>query len=152
MLDRRTFFYTAFAGGALLLTRRAGAVGAPAGKLVIYKTPTCGCCQKWVEHVRASNFQTEVHDLESVDHIKARYGVPADLATCHTALIDNYVIEGHVPADAITKLLKEKPAVRGIAVPGMPAGSPGMEMGARKDRYEIIAFDKAGKKSVFARR
>lgn len=150
MLNRRNFVTSALAGGAALFAARPFSLSAQNGKLVIYKTPTCGCCHKWVDHVKGS-FTTEVHDLDNVGPIKAKYGVPAELASCHTSLIGNYVIEGHVPASAITRLLKEKPAIVGIAVPGMPAGSPGMEVPGRKDKYEIIAFDKKGKTRVFER-
>lgn len=150
MLNRRNFVRSAVAGGAALLASRPIHLNAEGDKLVIYKTPTCGCCQKWVDHVKAS-FTTEVHDLDNIGAIKTKYGVPAELASCHTSLIGNYVVEGHVPASAITRLLKEKPAIVGIAVPGMPIGSPGMEVGNRKEKYEIIAFDKKGKTSVFAR-
>jgi hypothetical protein len=153
MLDRRRFMGTALAAGAGLLSfRPAGASLFAAGTMVIYKSPTCGCCQKWVDHVKAAGFETKVHDVENVGTIKARHGVPAELSSCHTALIDNYVIEGHVPADVIQKLLKEKPAALGLAVPGMPMGSPGMEMGTQKDPYEVLAFTKNGKTTVFARR
>ncbi|MGH7466476.1 MAG: DUF411 domain-containing protein [Longimicrobiales bacterium] len=153
MLDRRRFVLTALAGGASLVSARfLTAMQSPANKLVIYKSPTCGCCQKWVDHVKASGFVTEVHDVEDINAIKTKHGIPTELQSCHTTLADRYVVEGHVPADVIQKLLKEKPAVVGIAAPGMPAGSPGMEVGTRKDAYDIVAFQKNGKTSVFARR
>jgi len=154
MTNRRLFLRAALATGTgWLLTRPVSALRPDsAGKLVIYKTPTCGCCGKWVTHVQQAGFVTEVHDLDNVGPIKAKYGVPAELSSCHTCLIDNYVIEGHVPADVITKLLKEKPAVVGIAAPGMPVGSPGMEVGGRKDPYEIVTFDRKGKTTVFVKR
>jgi hypothetical protein len=120
--------------------------------MVIYKSPSCGCCKKWVDHVEANGFDTEVHDVEDVGVIKQKHKLPADLASCHTALVGGYVVEGHVPADLIHKLLKDKPALAGIAAPGMPVGSPGMEMGARKDAFDVIAFDLKGKTSVYARR
>jgi hypothetical protein len=152
MLNRRRFVGAALAGGAGLLSFRSLIATPVAEKLTIYKSPTCGCCGKWVDHVKAYGFQTEVHDVEDINAIKTKHGVPANLTSCHTALVDRYVVEGHVPADVIQKLLKEKPAVVGIAAPGMPVGSPGMEMGARKDAYEIVAFLKNGKTSVFAKR
>jgi hypothetical protein len=105
-----------------------------------------------VEHVRAAGLAAEVHEMADVSGVKAKAGVPADLQSCHTALVQGYVIEGHVPADVIQKLLTEKPAVAGIAVPGMPIGSPGMEQGDRKDPYEVVAFTKDGKRSVYAKR
>jgi hypothetical protein len=124
----------------------------PVAPMQVYKTPTCGCCSKWVEHVKAAGLAAEAHDMADVSPVKARAGVPADLHSCHTALVQGYVIEGHVPADVIKKLLTDKPAVAGIAVPGMPIGSPGMEQGDRKDPYEIIAFTKDGTRSVYATR
>lgn len=125
--------------------------GAPV-RMVVYKTPTCGCCRAWVDHVQAAGFQVEVQDMPDVAPIKNEHGVPGHLGSCHTALVDGYVIEGHVPADVIRRLLRERPQVAGIAVPGMPAGSPGMEMGDRKDPYDVIAFARDGKVSVFESR
>lgn len=127
------------------------AKGAPV-KMVVYKSPTCGCCSAWVDHVKAAGFQVEVHDTANVAPIKNEHGLPQHLASCHTALVDGYVIEGHVPADVIRRLLAERPQVTGIAVPGMPAGSPGMEMGDRKDPYDIIAFARDGQVSVYESR
>jgi len=119
--------------------------------VTVYKSPTCGCCAKWVEHVRKAGFAVTVKDVPNVGEVKLANGVPADLASCHTALVAGYVVEGHVPADVIQKLLKEKPAVAGIAVAGMPMGSPGME-GSYSDRYDIVAFEKSGKQRVYASR
>lgn len=124
----------------------------PPVRMVVYKTPTCGCCKNWVEHVQAAGFQVEVHDTADVAPIKNEHGLPQHLASCHTAIVDGYVIEGHVPADVIRRLLAERPQVAGIAVPGMPAGSPGMEMGSRRDPYDVIAFARDGKVSVFETR
>ena len=118
----------------------------------VYKSPTCGCCGKWVDHVKAAGFAPEVHDVADLSPVKTNGGVPPDLQSCHTAIIGGYTIEGHVPADVIRQLLAEKPRIAGIAVPGMPIGSPGMEVGARKDAYEVIAFTKDGNTSVYARR
>src|SRR5215203_7192219 len=118
----------------------------------VYRSPTCGCCGKWVDHVKAAGFSPTVHQVEDVSPVKARGGVPADLQSCHTALIGGYVIEGHVPADVIQQLLTEKPKIAGLAVPGMPIGSPGMEQGPRVDPYEVIAFTRDGKRSVYAKR
>ena len=118
----------------------------------VYKTPTCGCCGKWVDHVKLAGFAPEVHDMPDVTPVKAKGGVPRALQSCHTALVGGYVIEGHVPADLVQRLLREKPKVAGIAVPGMPAGSPGMEMGDRKDTYDVVAFTVDGRTSVYATR
>lgn len=121
-------------------------------ELTVYKSPTCGCCGKWIEHMKAAGFQVKVVDLDDLTEIKQASGVPMKLRTCHTAVVGNYAIEGHVPADVVKKLLAEKPAAAGIAVPGMPIGSPGMEVGNQKDSYEVLLFDKAGKTTVFAKR
>jgi hypothetical protein len=117
----------------------------------IYKTPTCGCCADWVTHVEQAGFPTQVYDLPSTARVRAGYGVPMSLASCHTAVVGDYVIEGHVPADLIVRLLRERPAVTGLAVPGMPMGSPGME-GPYKDDYDVIAFGGERGNYVFARR
>ena len=118
----------------------------------VYRSPTCGCCGKWVDHVKAAGFSPAVHQVDDVSPVKTKGGVPGDLQSCHTALIGGYVIEGHVPADVIQQLLTKKPNIAGVAVPGMPVGSPGMEQGPRKDPYEVIAFTKDGKRSVYAKR
>ena len=117
--------------------------------VTVYKTPTCGCCKKWVEHLEANGFSVEAIDLSDVQPIKNKNGVPAHLSSCHTALVDGYVVEGHVPAEDVLRLLKEKPEVTGIAVPKMPMGSPGME-GPRPVAYEVLTFDDQGKTSLFA--
>ena len=124
-----------------------GHVKGPA--VTVYKSPTCGCCTKWVDHLRKHGFQVTAKDTEDMNAIKASLGVPRNLTSCHTAVVGKYVIEGHVPAEDITRLLAEKPKVVGLAVPGMPAGSPGMETG-RVDRYDVIAFREGLKSSVFA--
>ncbi len=134
---------------------QAGQAGATAGqtRMVVYKTPTCGCCRAWVEQAQAAGFALEVHDVARVEPVKHEHGVPGHLASCHTALVDGYVVEGHVPFDVIRRMLKERPQVAGIAVPGMPMGSPGMEVpGGRKDPYDIIAFTRDGQVSVYESR
>ncbi len=119
--------------------------------LVVYKSPTCGCCKKWVQHMRDNGFSVEVHEQYNVTPKKDEYGVPRRLRSCHTAKIGGYVVEGHVPADVVKRLLEEKPAIAGVAVPGMPMGSPGME-GFRKDPYDIISFTSTGRTGIFASR
>jgi hypothetical protein len=119
--------------------------------VTVYKSPTCGCCTKWVEHVKKAGFAVTVKDVPNVGPVKLANGVPAELASCHTSLVGGYVVEGHVPADVMQQLLKEKPAVAGIAVAGMPMGSPGME-GSYVDRYNVVAFEKGGKQRVYASR
>ena len=119
----------------------------------VYKTPTCGCCSKWVDHMRAAKFQARVTDMKQaeLDKIKAKHGIPVRFHSCHTALVGGYIVEGHIPAAEVKRLLKEKPAVAGIAVPGMPIGSPGMEVpGSRPRPYDVLAFDKQGRAQVFA--
>ncbi|MDB4886912.1 MAG: hypothetical protein JWN79_2350 [Gemmatimonadetes bacterium] len=127
------------------------AAAAPPRRIVVYKDPDCGCCREWVSYLAKSGFAPEPHDRGDMQALKDSLGVPAALRSCHTAVVGRYVIEGHVPAADIMRLLAKPPkAVLGIAVPGMPAGSPGMEMGGRRDRYEVIAFGASGATSVFA--
>ena len=137
-----------FAAGAL---PRFLSAGGRKTAMVVYKDPSCGCCEKWVGMMRQAEFEVSVRNTTDMDPIKQRYQVPAALASCHTALVAGYVIEGHVPADLIQKLLREKPKVLGLAVPGMVTGSPGME-GATKDPYRVLTFDAAGKTTVYAQR
>ena len=119
--------------------------------ITVYKTPTCGCCTKWVNHLREQGFQVTAYDISDLTPIKMKYGVPNVLTACHTAIVDGYVVEGHVPADVILRLLKERPKVLGITVPGMPMGSPGME-GAYSEPYDVLTFDKDGKTQVYTSR
>jgi hypothetical protein len=116
-------------------------------KALVHRSPTCGCCGAWAEKLRAAGFSVEIVNEKDMAPVKTRLGVPAGLGSCHTAEIGGYVVEGHVPVAAIEKLLKEKPKAIGIAVPGMPAGSPGMEMGGETEVYEVFLFDAAGKSS-----
>lgn len=119
----------------------------------VYKSPTCGCCSKWVEHVRQAGFATRVIEMDdaSLDALKTKHGVPRTAQSCHTALVGGYVIEGHVPAAEVQRLLKERPAVAGIAVGGMPTGSPGMEVaGQRAQPYNVVTFDKQGTVRVYS--
>jgi hypothetical protein len=119
--------------------------------MTVTKDPSCGCCGAWVEHVRKAGFAVEVIGSAEVNRLKVRLGVPQSLASCHTAEIGGYVIEGHVPADAIKRLLTEKPRAKGLAVPGMPVGSPGMEVeGVEPDTYEVVLFGPSGQ-TTFAR-
>ena len=125
---------------------------APAAQpIVVYKTASCGCCGKWVEHLKAAGFAPTVHTLQSMDEAPVRKQIPSELRSCHTATLEGYLVEGHVPADVIRKLLKEKPRVEGIAVPGMPAGSPGMESNT-PEPYDVVTFDATGKTTVFAKK
>src|SRR5262245_1225599 len=117
----------------------------------VFKTPTCGCCNKWVEHLRANGFSPTVKDVPSTAEYRRKFGVPERLLSCHTAIVGVYAIEGHVPAQDIHRLLKERSKGRGLAVPGMPIGSPGMEHGERRDPYVVLLFDASGKISEFQR-
>lgn len=119
-------------------------------EIVVYRSPTCGCCSKWVQHLRDHRFKIKDIVSDEMEAIKEKYGVPREMQSCHTAIIDGYVIEGHVPASDIKHLLEVKPKVVGISVPGMPIGTPGMEMGGRKDPYQVISFDEKGSFQVFS--
>jgi hypothetical protein len=116
--------------------------------VVVYKSPTCGCCKAWVERMETAGFNVIEHDTDELPPVKTKYGVPANLEACHTALVGGYVVEGHVPPETIRRLLRERPRVTGIAVPGMPAGSPGME-GGMKEAYNVVTFDKGGAVRVY---
>jgi hypothetical protein len=122
-----------------------------AADVVVYKSPSCGCCAKWIDHLEQNGFNVEVHNQRDMGPVKDRFGVPRNLQSCHTAQVDGYVVEGHVPAEDIERLLKERPDVKGLAVPGMPMGSPGME-GPRKDPYDVLAFSDKARPSVFSSR
>ena len=124
----------------------------PAETVSVYKDASCGCCAKWVDHLEQHGFATKTTNVTNIDEVKTKNGVPAQARSCHTGMVAGYVIEGHVPAADVRRLLKERPAgVVGLAVPGMPIGSPGMEVGSRVQPYSVLAFDKQGKTTVFAR-
>ena len=121
--------------------------------LEVFKSPTCGCCSKWVDHAREHGFSAKVTDLpeDALDALKTKHGIPRTAQSCHTTVVGSYVVEGHVPAAEVKRLLKERPVIRGLAVAGMPLGSPGMEVpGQKPQTYNVIAFDKAGAVKVFA--
>lgn len=120
-------------------------------EIMVYKSPTCGCCKKWVKHLQDNGFKVKTKDVRDVVPIKIENGVTPKLASCHTALVEGYVIEGHVPASDIKRLLKEKPKIKGLAAPGMPMGSPGMNQGNHKNPYNVISFDGQGNNKVFSR-
>lgn len=139
MITRRTLIRCAAA--ALALGAVGGVRAQAAPRVVVYKSPTCGCCTEWVAHMRANGFRVETQDVRDVTPYRMQYGVPEELSSCHTAVVDGYAIEGHVPAADIKRLLREKPRAKGLAVPGMPNGSPGMEQGGPPDPYVTVAFD-----------
>lgn len=148
-MNRRTFVLAAL---SLPLLPRI-AIASPA-RMTVYRSPTCGCCSAWVEHVRTAGYDvtTIEIDQEELRREKLERGVPEALASCHTASIDGYTIEGHVPIEDIERLLSERPEGLGLAVPGMPAGSPGMEMGSRLDAYDVMLFEADGEARVFSSR
>ena len=143
----------------MILTRRtmllaplalAACGNAQARTIEVVKTPTCGCCHLWVEHLRAEGFEVNAVDVEDVTPTARRLGVPDQLRSCHTGEIGGYAVEGHVPAADIRRLLAERPDAAGIAVPGMPLGSPGMEQGSMRQAYQTLLFTRDGRVSVFA--
>jgi hypothetical protein len=131
----------------LVLGLPAGAEAPP--EVIVHRDPSCGCCGAWVEHLKRAGFPVKVAEARNLDAVKKRLGVPADLISCHTAEVAGYVVEGHVPAGAIQRLLAQKPLATGLAVPGMPVGSPGME-GEPPDTYEVVLFGPQGRRT-FAR-
>jgi hypothetical protein len=137
---------------ALLATLGAAAVPAPAAppSIVVYKSPSCGCCKAWMEYLTQQGFKVTGKDLDDVQPMKDEVGLPAKLASCHTAIVDGYVIEGHVPAADIQRLLKERPKVVGLSAPGMPPSSPGMDQPG-KIPFDVLAFDARGQTAVYAR-
>ena len=125
----------------------------PAPTMEVFKSPTCGCCSKWVDHVREAGFTVKVTELsdDALATVKEKHGIPRTAQSCHTGVIGGYVVEGHVPASEVQRLLKERPAVTGIAVGGMPTGSPGMEVPGRPAQtYNVVTFDKQGALKVFS--
>ena len=121
-------------------------------KVVVHKDPNCGCCSLWVQHMERAGFAVTVSPDTDLSAIRKKHGVTPTLQSCHTALVGGFVVEGHVPADDVKRLLRERPKVVGIATPGMPIGSPGMEQGSTKQPYDVLAFDAAGKTTVFSKR
>ena len=150
MLTRRSFVGAISAVPALAAGRRTLAAE-ELPKLTVAKDPNCGCCSGWVEHIKAAGFPVEIVETGHLESLKKRLGVPAELAACHTAEIGGYIIEGHVPATAIQRLLRERPKAAGLAVRGMPAGSPGMEMpGVPPETFDVVLFG-PGMRSHYAR-
>lgn len=145
------------AGGALLALggeqwwrwRNPRVIDGTRSPIIVYATPSCACCHAWIGHLGDNGFDPIRELVADVTPVKRRYGVPEKLWSCHTAVVDGYVVEGHVPADLVQKMLSERPGIAGLAAPGMPNGAPGME-GGTKDRYEIVAFARSGETSVYA--
>lgn len=132
------------------LTLARGGAAAESTLITVYRSPSCGCCHKWVEHLEAAGFEVKVIDAADLSEVKALNGITSQLASCHTALVEGYVVEGHVPAADVKRLLSERPEIQGLAVPGMPMGSPGME-GPNPQPYNVVAFDRNGRITVWAR-
>lgn len=156
MLDRRfdrRGFLTRLAAFPIVTALALGRHRAPRPPMTVYKSATCGCCKQWIAHVEKAGFKVTAHDVADLDATKKDLGVPAALASCHTAVLGPYLIEGHVPADVIDKFLAEKPAgARGLAVPGMPQSAPGMDVPGAKDQYDVLLFTATGKTRVYAKR
>jgi hypothetical protein len=124
---------------------------AAAPAVLVYKNPSCGCCGEWVEHLKSAGFAVTVREVADTVPVRARLGLPERFGSCHTATVDGYVLEGHVPTAEVQRLLAARPTAIGLAVPGMPLGSPGMEANGRVDPYEVLLVDRQGKATVFAR-
>ena len=148
MPNRRQFLA---ASAALLVSRRLVAEAAAPSVITVYKDAGCGCCKDWIKHLSKNGFVVNAQDVQKIDDIKRTMFVPESVWSCHTAVVDRYVIEGHVPAKDIKKLLADKPKLQGLAVPGMPVGAPGMEQGDRKDHYDVVAFTREGQSRVYSR-
>ena len=143
-IDRRRFLA---ASAAVLL---AGPAFAARDVLEVYKSPNCDCCTKWIEHLRANAFEVKAYDVADTTVSRAKLGVPQALGSCHSARVGDYLIEGHVPARDIQRLLRERPGAAGLAVPGMPRGSPGMEADI-KDPYDVLLFQLNGRYTIYQR-
>ncbi len=137
---------------AIVASVIASSVPGPAlaAEMTVYKSPWCGCCKKWIAHMRANGHSVQVKNMENLHLIKKMASVPDRLQSCHTAMVDGYAVEGHVPAQDIARLLAERPKAKGLAVPGMPAGAPGMEQG-EPERYDVLLFQRDGSTSVYSR-
>lgn len=152
MMNRRDFVRNALGAGALtIIAPRVLHATAPIA-MTVYKSPTCGCCKEWIKHVEKNGFAVKAIDMDDPTPMRRTAGVPLNMASCHTALVGAYVVEGHVPADLIKQMLAEKPAIRGLAVPGMIAGTPGMEDGGLPRPYRVMAFMKDGSSRLYATR
>ena len=141
---------TSVADPAAVHPATSDAVAVPSQPTVtVYKSPTCGCCSKWADHLRENGFTVETVDVQDLSAVKRRYGIPPALQSCHTAVVEGYVVEGHVPAADVRRLLAERPDAAGLTVPGMPIGSPGMEQGDTAEPYDVLLVHD-GETAVFA--
>jgi len=146
MKRRSLLVLSAVAAAAAVLPAKAA--GLP--QVEVFKNPDCGCCTAWADHLKAAGFPVKITAVDDTSVIRKRHGIPENLGSCHTAVVAGYAIEGHVPAADVKRLLALKPAVAGLSVPGMPVGSPGMEVGTRQDPYQVLLVDKARRSTVFA--
>ncbi|WP_239112616.1 DUF411 domain-containing protein [Halomicronema sp. CCY15110] len=147
------WFLSAIVAGLVVSACSAIGVGgqsAIAAELTVFRSPTCGCCGLWIDHMEQAGFTVRDEVTEDMATVKQEYGLPQNLASCHTTIADGYVIEGHIPAADVQRLLTEKPDIAGIAVPGMPIGSPGMESGNYVEPYTVFSFTDAGETAAFA--
>lgn len=144
-MNKRTMIFVAIA----MMTYMTGATAAELPTMTVWKSPLCGCCGNWVAHMQAAGFKVVTKEVETLDKVKRLAGIPETLQSCHTAEVGGYKIEGHVPAADVKRLLATKPQVHGLAVPGMPSGSPGMENGER-DAYDVLTFTRDGRTKLFA--
>jgi len=144
-MNRKQFLASLIAVPVITALRMSAA----APQVQVYKDPTCGCCGNWVQHLRANGFQVAVKEVPDTAEYRHKFGVPDSLASCHTAVVDGYALEGHVPATEVQRLLRERPKAKGLAVPGMPMGSPGMES-TRTQPYSVMLIDAQGRSSVYA--
>lgn len=147
-MRRRTVLTSLGAAAAALSLPAAAKDAMP--PVQVFKDPSCGCCGAWVDHMKAAGFAVNVTEVDDTSVTRKKYGLPDRFGSCHTAVVGGYVVEGHVPANDVKKLLTMKPVAVGLAVPGMPVGSPGMEMGSRKDPYQVLLVAKDGRDRVFS--
>ena len=147
-MKRRTILAAAAGLSTLAVTRTRAASLWPA--IDVFKSPSCGCCGAWVEHLKAAGFDVRVTDVDDTTATRKRLGMPDAFGSCHTGTVGGYALEGHVPAADVKRLLAAKPKAVGLAVPGMPVGSPGMEVGTRRDPYDVLLVERNGRSTVFA--
>ncbi|MCO5118858.1 MAG: DUF411 domain-containing protein [Burkholderiaceae bacterium] len=151
-MKRRQLLSALLGAATVAVVPTLPALAAPALPTVeVFKSPYCGCCTAWVDHIKAAGFAVKVNMVDDTTAVRERLGMPHVYGSCHTATVDGYALEGHVPAAEVRRLLAQRPAAVGLAVPGMPASSPGMDVPGRNDPYEVLLIDKRGGRSVFAR-
>ncbi len=146
-MKRRHFLFTL----AALASTQGGPAAASNPQVHVFKSPTCGCCSAWARHMRSAGFAVTTTDVPDTAPERRRLGMPERFAACHTASVEGYAIEGHVPAEQVRRLLESRPAAIGLAVLGMPLGSPGMEVDGRADPYEVLLVDRRGQATTFAK-